>query len=157
MNKSQIAEKESERIFWVIQTVFGFIIARSFYAYGEVFLPGRSEGADIFTLTLALIAVYACVLWSWVDFSFTLIIRPYKFRNRPLEKWRFVVDLLIVLAYTYLLLFIDVFNKTPDEDMSYFLYAFAFVFAGYILSGILRKIEYGKRASRLTLIIIFFH
>jgi hypothetical protein len=38
---SPIAEKESERLFWVVQTVFGFIIGRSFYAYGSAFIRAK--------------------------------------------------------------------------------------------------------------------
>jgi hypothetical protein len=36
---SATAEQESTRLFWVVQTVFGFILGRSFYDYGSSFIP----------------------------------------------------------------------------------------------------------------------
>ena len=93
-----VEAKQSERVYWVIQTVFGYILARSFYTYGSAFLPPIQ--GDIFTLTLALFAVYGCVLWSWIDFSHSLLLSPYNFKNKPLERYRFASDLFIVLIYS---------------------------------------------------------
>jgi len=151
---SEIEQKHSERVFWVIQTIFGLIIGRSFYIYGSAFLPPVES--DIITLSLALVTVYGCVLWSWVDFSFVLIASPYSFKRKPLERYRFASDLFIVLIYTYLLLFIGIIQKDPDSDISGFIYSFSIVYLGYALSGILRIIEYGPRASKIILISIFF-
>ena len=150
---SQIAKEESKRIFWVIQTIFGFVIARSFYTYSSAFMPGFT--GDLITLTLALVTVYVCVLWSWVDFSFTLIVAPYEFKNKPIERIRFVSDLFIVLLYTYLLSYLDYINKNPDKNMIEFFVTFAIIFFGYAISGLLRIINYGRRASRIFLILIF--
>lgn len=149
----EIAEEESRRIFWVIQTIFGFMIGRSFYTYSSIFIPPYTN--DIFTLSIALISVYVCILWSWIDFSFTLIVAPYQFRHKILERFRFVSDLTIVLLYSYLLVYLEYLYKNPNNYLIEFFITFILIYFGYIFSGILRKIQYGKRASRLTLIIIF--
>lgn len=146
-------EEESKRIFWVIQTIFGFIIARSFYIYGQAFIPPLRT--DVLTLSLGLISVYSCVLWSWVDYSFTTIIAPYQFRVNKLEKFRFLTDLLIVLVYSYLLLYLDYISKNPEGNIIPFFITFIVVFVGYIISGILRIIQYGRRASRVKLLLFF--
>jgi 5'(3')-deoxyribonucleotidase len=148
-----VEAKQSERVYWVIQTVFGYILARSFYTYGSAFLPPIQ--GDIFTLTLALCAVYGCVLWSWIDFSHSLLLSPYNFKNKPLERYRFASDLFIVLIYTYLLLYVDIIKNDPSSDLTAFIGAFALVFLGYTISGLLRIIEYGTRASRIFLILFF--
>lgn len=148
----EISEKQSERIFWVIQTVFGFIIARSFSDYGSAYLPPNKD--DLVTVSLALIAVYGCVLWSWIDYSYSLIVSPYDFKKK-FEKIRFVADLFIVLAYTYILIYISEVKKSSSVSLFPFLLAFATIYAGYNISGILRIIAYGRRASRIGLITYF--
>ena len=147
-------EEESRRIFWVIQTIFGFIIGTSFFSYASIYIP--PYGNDILTVTIALFSVYLCVLWSWVDFSFTLIIRPYNFRRNKLEVLRFFFDLLIVLSYTYILAYIDYINSAPfDKNIFHFFIAFTVTFSLYCLSGILRRKQYGKKASNLKLIVMY--
>ena len=148
-----LAEKESERIFWVIQTVFGFILGRSFFDYGSDFLPPLH--GDLWTISLALLSVYACVLWSWIDFSFTTLTSPYHFRQNIREKWRFVTDLTIVLIYTYLLIYPQVLRTDPSASIQGFLIAYIVVFALYSVSGLLRILEHGRHASRLVLILSF--
>lgn len=150
---TEIAEEESRRIFWVIQTIFGFIIAHSFYSYASIFIPPYNY--DIITVTLALVSIYTCILWSWIDFSFTLIVAPYQFKDKPFEKFRFVSDLLIVLVYTYFLVYIDFIKGNPDKYLIEYYIAFIVIFIGYSLSGILRIVQYGRRASRIWLIVSF--
>lgn len=150
---SKYTEEDSKRIFWVIQIIFGFILARSFFVYSDAFIPPYHK--DIYTLTLALFTVYACVMWSWIDFSFTTIVSPYHFRKNLIEKFRFLTDLLIVLLYSYLLSYISRISDFPNENFYEFFYAFALIFFGYLLSGLLRMLEYGRRASKIGLIIFF--
>lgn len=146
-------EEESKRIFWVIQTVFGFIIGRSFYNYATILIPPFNT--DILTSTIALVSAFTCVLWSWIDFSYTLIVGPYRLRNSAHERARFVTDLAIVLTYSYLFVFLDYLNKKPDGSIVPFLFALSLIYVGYAISGFLRRIQYGKRASRLGLILIY--
>lgn len=151
---STIAEEESRRIFWVIQTIFGFIIAHSFYTYGAIFIPPFR--GDIITLSFALLSVYLCVIWSWIDFSFILIKNPYQFRGKLSEKFRFFSDLFIVSMYSYLLVDLDHIYRNPEDMILEFFIAFILIYFGYISSGLLRKAKYGRRASRTFHIGIFF-
>jgi 5'(3')-deoxyribonucleotidase len=146
---SKISEEHSQRIFWVIQTIFGYIIGRSFHTYASVFIPPFQE--DIATITIALITVYSLVLWSWINFSYTLILAPYQFKG-SYEKLRFLVDLFIVLNYTYLLAYLDYINKEPCNNLKEFFICTLLIYAGYLASGLLRRREYGSKVSRPNLI-----
>lgn len=151
---SPTAEEQSTRLFWVIQTIFGFIIGRSFYDYGSFLIPPFS--GDLVTMLLALASVYVCVLWSWVDFSYTLVVSPYNLQGNPGEKYRFLSDLFIVLIYSYLLLYLDYIKKNPTDRILGFFVAFSVLYFGYVMSGLLRRTQYGPRASRIRLILVFF-
>jgi 5'(3')-deoxyribonucleotidase len=151
---SPIAEEESKRLFWVVQTVFGFIIGRSFYDYASVFFPPFA--GDLITPVLALASIYACVLWSWVDFSYTLVVSPYNLKGNRGEKYRFLSDLFIVLIYSYLLAYLQYIRSNPTARILELFVAFALVYFGYAISGLLRIAQYGRRASRIVLILVFF-
>lgn len=93
----QVREEQSQRIFWVIQTVFSVLLARSIFENKELIIHPFSLS------TLGLLLVYGTVLWSWIDYSYTTIVSPYRFDKGGWERPRFVVDLAIVISYAYLL------------------------------------------------------
>lgn len=68
---------------------------------------------------------------------------------------RFAVDLLIVITYAYLLFSIDVLQTDKGANIASLFYCLALVFALYLLSGLLRILKYGRRASRVWLIVTF--
>src|SRR5690348_1722712 len=69
----EIREEQSQRIFWVVQTVFSLLLARSIFDYRDVIVHPVSPFA------LGLLLVYGTVLWSWIDYSYTTIVSPYRF------------------------------------------------------------------------------
>jgi 5'(3')-deoxyribonucleotidase len=149
---SRASEEHSQRIFWVIQTIFGYLIGRSFHSYASVFVP--LQDSDIVTITVALVTVYALTIWSWIDFSYTSIVAPYQFLKTS-EKFRFLVDLMVVLTYSYLLAYVDSIKLKPSGEISGFLFANFIVFVGYLGSGYLRRIQYGSRASKVGFILLY--
>ena len=70
---SKYSEEESKRIFWVIQTIFGFIIARSFFIYGEAFMKERGQ---IFVIDKLIICSLICLNFLLsLRFDFNLAFR----------------------------------------------------------------------------------
>ncbi len=107
-------------------------------------------------MILALASVYYCVALSWIDFSSTLIKNPYYFKDDPLEKIRFFFDLLILAFYSYLFAYVDYINSEPfNKYIIGFFITFTIIYLAYIVSGVLRRIKYGKKASKILLLIIF--
>lgn len=150
-----IDEEQSNRVFWVIQTVFGVVIANSLVMYKEVILNPFSK--EHLYPAIALFTVYLTVIMSWVDFSFTTLSNPYKFTWRPYlaERLRFFVDLLIVVLYAYLLFALGPLVKDNSVNLWNWVLVYFLLFLLYLGSGLLRRKKHGKSASRIGLIIIF--
>lgn len=149
----QIQEEQSQRIFWVIQTIFSLLLVQSFLDYKNCFLNPFSK--QYYLTTIGLFLVYGTVLWSWIDYSYTTIVSPYRFSRGNLERLRFIIDLLVVISYAYLLFSLE--DLQIDKTANLFrLFLFLFiVFLLYLGSGFLRIIEYGRRASRIWVITLF--
>ncbi|MCO6046159.1 hypothetical protein NG895_19845 [Aeoliella sp. ICT_H6.2] len=146
-----ISEEQSKRIFWVVQTVFSLLLARSLVEYKDCILAPFSEQYYLTTLGLAL--VYLTALWSWIDYSFSTIVAPYDFGRGKFERVRFLVDLLIVMAYAFLLFSLDQLQADKEANLFDLFLCLSVVFLLYLVSGLLRILKYGRRASRIWIII----
>jgi len=148
--------KVSDQLVRLVQIIFGFVLAQSFSRYADVVLRPFEQ---LHRLSFfALVAVYVTAVLSWIDWHITMALRPYNFNpetgRRLVEKARLFSDLLIVSLYAYLLLAVtDLHDGTPDATL--FLVGFVGVFAGYWLSGFLRRRSYGRIASSLVPITTF--
>src|SRR5688572_5113835 len=91
-----IDQKYSDRLFWMVQTVFGVVLGGGLTLHRDVLLAPFASGNSVAVLTIVLI--YGTTVWSWIDFSHTSLLNPYRPRE-ILEKWRMVCDLLIVILY----------------------------------------------------------
>ncbi len=147
----------SNQLVRLVQIIFGFVIAQSFNRYDNVIIHPLSKGN--YLATLALGVVYLTTILSWIDWHTTMVLRPYSFnpngRFRLTEQMRLFADLFVVSAYAYLLLTVRDFVGTPDAYIGRFLLGFPIVFGGYIISGALRCIPYGRLASNLLWILVF--
>jgi len=152
-NPEDILEEQSKRIFWVVQTVFSLLLARSIVEYKVCILNPLSS--QYYLTTLGLFLVYGTALWSWIDYSFSTIVSPYDFGRGKFEKARFAVDLLIVITYAYLLFSLDALQTDKEANLASLFFCLAMVFALYLLSGLLRILKYGRRASRVWIIVTF--
>ena len=152
-NPEDINEEQSKRIFWVVQTVFSVLLARSLVEYKAVVLDPFSS--QHYLTTLGLVLVYLTTLWSWIDYSFSTIVAPYDFAKGRFERLRFIVDLLIVICYAFLMFSLDRLQANKEADLLPLFICLAVVFLLYLCSGLLRILKYGRRASRVWLIAIF--
>jgi 5'(3')-deoxyribonucleotidase len=148
-----IQSEQSQRIFWVIQTIFAVLLAKTFFDYKECILAPFSK--EHYLLTLGLLLVYTTALLSWIDYSFTTIVSPYRFGGPLRERFRFLVDLLIVVLYAFMLFSLESLKIDKGASISQLLLGLFLVFLLYYFSGVLRIRQYGKRASRRGLISIF--
>lgn len=146
-------EEQSKRVFWVIQTVFSLLLAKSLVEYKDCILDPLSPKYSL--QTLGLVLVYGTVLWSWIDYSYSTVVSPYIFNRGRFEKWRFAVDLLIVICYSYLLFSLEPLSSNKTASIQGLFNGFVVIFVLYVVSGILRIAQYGRRASRIWLIGIF--
>lgn len=152
-NPEDIHEEQSKRIFWVVQTVFSLLLASSLFEYKACILNPLSS--QYYLTTLGLVLVYGITLWSWIDYSFSTIVSPYAFGRGKFEKTRFAVDLSIVITYAHLLFSLDALQTDKGANLASLFYCLALVFALYLLSGLLRILQYGHRASRVWIIVTF--
>jgi len=152
---ADISAEQSRRMFWVIQTVFSVLLASSLVQYREVVL--RPFAGSHWLVALGLLTVYVTALWSWVDYSFTMLMNPFQFgwRTSVRERLRFLVDLLIVVVYAYLLFALTELQKAAAADLTMWFFGLVAVFVLYWCSGKLRIRQHGPRASRLGLIGLF--
>jgi 5'(3')-deoxyribonucleotidase len=154
MNNSTAAEKHSEMIFWIIQTVFGVVIADSFGSLSQLLIPPFI--GDLLTSLLAFIAVYSCILLSWVDYSYSVIVSPYSFRGNLLERLRFILDFLIVFLYCCVLKYLPFIQAKPWANLGFFFLTFSLIYLGYLLVGFLRIQTHGRASSKINVILFFF-
>ncbi len=146
-------EKHSDRIFWIMQIIFGFVIGKSFHELAPSFMyPFESV---LLTLLLATISVYLSVIWGWVDFSYALIEWPYKFRENGWEKFRFLIDVTTLLLYSYLVVYIGRIKLDPIGYIPEFFLSLFIISCSYLISALLSMKQYGKRAAKWGLIIVF--
>src|SRR5262245_39006532 len=141
----------SDRMIRLVEIVFGVVLGSSLSLY-------RSVVSDPFSIThvtavLALVTVYMTGVLSWIDWHNTMDRTPYLLGVR-LEKIRFAADLLISTLYVYILFSIEALTDAPSGDLSHFLAGYVIVYALYIVSGVLRRKQYGRLASRPLIIAV---
>jgi len=136
----------------LIEIVFGVVLGASLTIY-------RSVIADFFapshlTAVVALVTIYVTAVLSWLDWHDTIDRAPYALQTFC-EKVRLAVDLLVPGSYVYVLFAIDAFSEEPRGSVARFLAGYTMVFALYVVSGLLRRRQYGVRASRVGTLLAF--
>lgn len=147
----------SDQLVRLIQVIFGIVLAQSLGRYDTVILSPFSKNHIL--AFCALITVFTATILSWIDWHITMEKRPYNFGpGEPLRiyhKLRVFSDVLVVTLYAYVLFAIKKFSDDSSGDISGFIIGFVYIYAGYLISGALRRRVYGRLASKLQLIIIF--
>lgn len=148
----ELDQKYSDRLFWMIQTVFGVVLGGGLTLHRECLIHPFT--AANYVASFALLLVYGTTVWSWIDFSYTSVLNPYR-PHDTYERVRILSDLFIVILYAVLWFSVsDVIGK-PENSLSVLLFGFLVVFILYFLSGVLRIKQHGPKASRLKLIATF--
>jgi hypothetical protein len=160
----QLDEKQkriSDHLVRLVQVYFGVVVAQSLVLYHEVVVSPFDH--DHVAAALALASIYVMIVWSWIDWNTTMELRPYDFRPRSAtpferfvehsERFRLYADIAIVTLYAYVLFQVAPLVGHSDADMRYLLLGYPIVFALYLISGFLRIIRYGPKASNVRPIV----
>jgi len=152
----------SDQLVRLIQVIFGIVLAQSLVRYDTVILSPFSKNHIL--AFCGLITVFTATILSWIDWHITMEKRPYNLgAGEPLRIYhtlRVFSDVLVVTLYAYILFAIKKFSDDASGDISGFILGFVYIYAGYLISGTLRRKVYGRLASKIGLIfnfeIIFF-
>lgn len=142
-----------EKIFWLLQIIFSVIITKGIFDYKELLLNFPYNIIEI--EFIALVGVYITTIWSWIDFTHVKYNNSYDKKDFR-DNLRFLVDFLIVLSYAIILFGVDPIKDDNSKFIIHFLIAYPLIFFLYVLSGFLRISKFGKEASSIFLLIIYF-
>lgn len=142
----------STHLVGLVQIVFGVVLAGSLTAFKAVVVaPGGHSVA-----LMALIGVYGTVVMSWIDWHITIELYPYHVSPRNPDRWveytRLLLDLAIVVVYTYLLFTAEPLISNDSADLYSHLVGYAALFGFYLIGGTVRRRAYGRRASDVATI-----
>lgn len=143
----------------LVQFIFALVIARSLLVYQAILLDPFNPKYTV--AGVALLVVYMTTVFSWIDWHRSTELNPYKMhlhekgKDEFLDLVRLLFDLAIVVLYAYLLFSIQAFREDPNVDIHRHLLGYPLVFGGYLLSGLPRRLVYGRRASRIIVLAIF--
>lgn len=139
----------SDQLVRLVQIVFGVVLAQGLILNRDLILDPFSP--QHLVGTLALFAIYATTVLSWVDWHITMELRPYNLNPKSAyirtEYARLCFDLVIVTAYAYLIFVIETFKSRPEAWVGRFVLGFVIIFAAYLLAGLARRIAHGKLAT----------
>lgn len=139
-----------DKIFWLLQIIFSFIITIGLFEYKQLILfPDFS-----LPQTYALIGILITTIWSWIDFTQIIYNTAYD-RLDWRDMVRFLIDFTIVVVYAIMMFSIDLIIKQPNGYIFHFLISYPIMFFLYIISGITRRLKYGKSSSLQFLLITF--
>jgi hypothetical protein len=155
--------KISEHLVRLVQVLFGVVAAQSLLLYRHTITsPFHHESVPA---ALALASIYLMIVWSWIDWNPTMETRPYDFRPQKgiprgklvwqAERFRFYSDIAVVTAYAYILFQVEPLVTDPKADIRYLLLGYPLVFLLYLVSGLLRILRYGEKASKPWQILIW--
>jgi len=137
----------SDRLVQLIDIVFAVVIAESLARYSDEIV-----GLSPLRTLVALLGVYVVTVSSW--WFYYVSMKKYPYKETRFGIARFVVDLFTVVLYVYLLYSVAQIER--GDNVVRYVSGFPFVFVAYIVSGILRRLEYNQpRASRLGLLLTF--
>jgi uncharacterized HAD superfamily protein len=149
-------KKSNDSLFWVVQFLFGIVFGQGLVLYRDLLIDPFLEGN--FIPLFALLTIYLTTLFSWKDFSSTMEKSPYGGKIL-FGDIRFYFDVLIVIIYAVTIFSVQKMIpskiESKETDLSFFLFDYVIIFFLYLLSGVVRIIEYGRLASRWKLITIY--
>ena len=144
----------AENLVRLVQVVFGFVLAQSLGSESAVVLRPWRAGNRLDAV--ALLGVYVTTVMSWIDWHATIARHPYDFSERHglriAERLRFGVDLFVVSVYAFTLFAV---RELATSGAGLYLFGYVAMFAGYVVSGWLRRRRYGPAASILPPIVVF--
>lgn len=150
-------QRVSDHLVRLIQIVFGLVIAQSLVLSRDVLLDPLAEEHRV--SALATFAVYVMTVLSWIDWHATVTNYPYNLssynKRRKAEYLKLWLDLLIVVAYAYLLFKAESFAGRSGQSVSGYLWGLPVVYLLYLAVGIARSRGARRRASYYMPIVSF--
>lgn len=117
----------SEYFVKLVDIIFGLTITQSFLLYKETIL------SPTFSVeTLSLILVYFTIVLSWIGYHKSILYYPYN--KSSWSRFRLLLDILILLLYTYLVF--------VGQDLTKVLLGLVAVFIVYLINGACRVLEW---------------
>jgi hypothetical protein len=158
------SKRVSDQLVRLVQVFFGVVAGQGLVLYRDVVMSPFHHGNAV--AALALVSIYMMIIWSWIDWNTTMERAPYDLRRvesperaarvlEHAERWRLYCDIAIVATYAYTLFWVEPLKGHPGADIRYLLLGYVVVFVLYLVSGVLRIIRYGSKASSLPPILIF--
>lgn len=136
-------------VLYALVLVQGAVNYRSLFTMGDEF----SHPSRFLPVTLALILIYFTTIQSFIDYHFASEDQPYQLLNRTnrgRDLARFYLDVLIVGAYSFLLLKCHVLLAAPGADLTPVFVAYAAIFGLYLVWGWLRKSTANPKEQRYS-------
>jgi hypothetical protein len=147
ISEARSAEKSpmSEPLVTLVNIVFGVVVAQSLARYSDVIVH-----PELTLTTVGLGAVYLTVVSSWMGYHRLVSVREYAYKTGWAGASGFVSDLAIVLIYAYLLF--SIAEIDTSDNLVRYIVGFPVLFLFYIISGVIRRLEYGPEASNQRLL-----
>jgi hypothetical protein len=128
----------------LIDVLYALVLAQGAVYYRSLFTLGDefSDPSRFLPVTLALVLIYFTAIQSFIDYHFASEDQPYQLLDKDRRRKdlvRFYLDVLIVGAYSFLLLKCHVLLADPGADLTPVFLAIVAIFALYIVWGELRK------------------
>jgi 5'(3')-deoxyribonucleotidase len=150
-------QRVSDHLVRLIQIVFGLVVAQSLVLSRGVLLNPLTEQNRV--SALATFAVYVMTVLSWIDWHATVTNYPYNLssynKRRKAEYLKLWLDLLIVVAYAYLLFKAESLAGRSGHDLRGYIWGLPVVYSLYLAVGIARSRGARRRASYYMPILSF--
>jgi hypothetical protein len=145
-NNSFDTNSYSDRLLRLVQVVFAVVIGGSLIQFNYILFPPQCT-----VEFWALFGVYVSAITSWTGYHHRM--NKYPYTPTKFGVIRLFTDMFIVIMYAYLLFA----GSGKGQSIESYLWGFSVVFVSWILSGLLRCLEYHDwKASELKMLTLFF-
>jgi len=132
----------SRQLTVLVDVVYALVLVAGAEAYRSLFTTGMmDEPSRFLPVVLALVFVYFTAIHSFIDYHLASEDQPYQFLDKSKRGWdlvRFYLDIVIVGAYSFLLLECHGLLSDPAADIFPMLAALPGIFVLFLFWGWLR-------------------
>jgi hypothetical protein len=145
----------SRQLTRLIDVLYALVLVQGAVNYRALFTIGNefSHPSQFLPVLLALILIYFTTIQSFIDYHFASEDQPYQLLNKDNRRndlARFYLDVLIVGAYSFLLLKCHVLLAVPGADLTPVFVTYVAIFGLYLVWGWLRKSTADPKEQRYS-------
>lgn len=133
----------SRQLTVLVDVLYALVLVAGAEAYRSLFTTGMLEDfSRSLPVVLALVFVYFTAIHSFIDYHLASEDQPYRFLDKSKRKWdlvRFYLDIVIVGAYSLLLLQCHSLLSDPAADIFAMFVTLPAIFALFLVWGWLRR------------------